>query len=384
MEKIPLVSVVIPMFNSAKFIPQTLESLLYQTMTDFEVIVIDDCSTDNSVAVVEKFSAQFGGRLHVIKLPKNTGMPGLPRNVGIQFARGKYIAFLDSDDLYTKTALEELSTLAEAYKADVVHTCDTYRLFNGRKLSIDAPEFTDFSKLTDCTNWSFSQWRKPVLPRPQQLNAPTLKPETLMGRVDSWIQWKYRLGVCANFCHRNFLIANQIFFPDMVAAEDQVFNFACLCLAKNFLRAPNVTYIVRPRMDSLSRDSYARNIQYFENYLRKWIKVIKVGFNEFEKVMARIPFFKNQLPQRYAVLEFFFNCVFIRHIAGKYAENHSPLIYQFIKKIFQSEDAALTAYLLNTVNIYRLKIIQLQAENNEMKKLAGELIKRFESKEFQR
>ena len=50
--KNPLVSVIIPMYNSAKFIPQTLESLLYQTMTDFEVIVIDDCSTDNSVEVV--------------------------------------------------------------------------------------------------------------------------------------------------------------------------------------------------------------------------------------------------------------------------------------------------------------------------------------------
>ena len=60
-EKIPLVSVIIPMFNSAKFIPQTLESLLYQTMTDFEVVVVDDCSTDNSVEVVEAFKNSVGG-----------------------------------------------------------------------------------------------------------------------------------------------------------------------------------------------------------------------------------------------------------------------------------------------------------------------------------
>ena len=116
-EKIPLVSVIIPMFNSAKFIPQTLESLLCQTMTNFEVVVVDDCSTDNSVEVVESFAERFGGRLHVVKLPKNTGTPGLPRNVGIQFARGKYIAFLDSDDFYARTALEELTTLAEDYRA---------------------------------------------------------------------------------------------------------------------------------------------------------------------------------------------------------------------------------------------------------------------------
>ena len=54
-DKIPLVSVIIPMYNSAKFITQTLESLAYQTMRDFEVVVVDDCSTDNSVEVVEAF-----------------------------------------------------------------------------------------------------------------------------------------------------------------------------------------------------------------------------------------------------------------------------------------------------------------------------------------
>ena len=59
MEKIPLVSVIIPMYNSAKFISQTLESLLYQTMKDFEVVVVDDCSSDNSVEVVESFEPKF-------------------------------------------------------------------------------------------------------------------------------------------------------------------------------------------------------------------------------------------------------------------------------------------------------------------------------------
>ena len=59
--KIPLVSVIIPMYNAAKFIPQALESLLYQTMRDFEVVVVDDCSTDNSVEVVESFAERFEG-----------------------------------------------------------------------------------------------------------------------------------------------------------------------------------------------------------------------------------------------------------------------------------------------------------------------------------
>ena len=60
-DRIPLVSVIIPMYNSAKFIPQTLESLLYQTLDNFEVVVVDDCSTDNSVEVVESYAERFGG-----------------------------------------------------------------------------------------------------------------------------------------------------------------------------------------------------------------------------------------------------------------------------------------------------------------------------------
>ena len=58
-ERIPLVSVIIPMYNAARFISQTLKSLLYQTMQDFEVVVVDDCSTDNSVEVVEGFKERF-------------------------------------------------------------------------------------------------------------------------------------------------------------------------------------------------------------------------------------------------------------------------------------------------------------------------------------
>ncbi|MBR4642267.1 MAG: glycosyltransferase family 2 protein [Selenomonadaceae bacterium] len=74
-EKIPLVSVIIPMYNAERFISQTLESLLYQTMKDFEVVVVDDCSTDNSIAVVESFKPRFDSGGGVIKnfMSSNSG-----------------------------------------------------------------------------------------------------------------------------------------------------------------------------------------------------------------------------------------------------------------------------------------------------------------------
>ena len=364
-EKIPLVSVIIPMFNAAKFIPHTLESLLYQTMQDFEVIVVDDGSTANSIEVAESFKEKFGERLRVIKLPKNSGMPGLPRNVGIQIAYGKYIAFLDADDLFTKTALEELSSLAENYQADVVHLKDSYRLFKGEKISVDDPRMTDFNFLTTPENFTFTEWRYPIFPRPEPLAEPALESEYLAPRLQAWIRWNYRLNVCANFCRREFLISNQIFFPEMPAAEAHIFNFACLCLAKNFLCAPNVVYIVRPKIDLTARDG--DKVQEVEKYFRKWLNVLNGGFNELEKFMDQFGFFKEQLNYRYSVLGFFFRCIIDTEIVRKYPADYSPLIYQIAKKGFKPDNAAFSSYLFNIFNIQRLQIAQLQAINDELK-----------------
>ena len=350
--KSPLVSVIIPMYNSAKFIPQTLESLLYQTMTDFEVIVIDDCSTDNSVEVVESFDELFGGRLHIIKLPKNAGSPGIPRNVGIQFARGKYISFLDSDDIYTRTALEELTTLAENYQADVVYLNDTY-MFLPRDLTANDPRIFDLAALTNPANLVFNDWRTPILPRPKPLPAPVLESDNLIERVQHWVNWNYRIGVCANFSRREFLIENQITFPDMVVAEDQVFNFTCLCLAKKFVCAPIVYYIIRPRVGSLTR---AKKLD--ENYFRKWFKIINNGFNEFEKAMDRMPALDDKSSLRYSVLNFFFTITFSRYILNVLNENYIPMFYQSIKKAFQGDSALLTTYLFDMVNNQLLQSIK--------------------------
>ena len=368
-EKIPLVSVIMPMYNSAKFIPQTLESLLYQTMKNFEVIIIDDCSTDNSVEVVESFAQRFatiGIALRGIKLSKNTGTPGIPRNVGIKVARGKYIAFLDSDDFYTKTALEELTTLAEKYQADIVHVDDTYGLFKGKGLSPDDPRMTNLKELTNPANFSISNWRYPVYSRPKTLSAPTLKPDTLEERVKFWAQWNYRSVTYANFCRREFLIENNIIFPNIVVDEDFVFGFACLCLAKNFLRAPNVYYIIRPRAGSLSREEM--NIQYDEKYLNKWFNVIKGGFRELNNFMDRIPFFGSHEELRFGVLNLFFMRIINFRVADKYKGDYNHLFYQMVKKEFSAENAELVAFLLNMINVYRLKIKSLDSSNQKLQK----------------
>lgn len=98
----PVVSVVIPMYNRQNVIGRAIESVLRQTFTNFEVIIIDDCSSDNSCSVVEQYT---DSRIKLIRCDENHGA-NYCRNIGIKESTGKYIAFQDSDDEWTKDKLE--------------------------------------------------------------------------------------------------------------------------------------------------------------------------------------------------------------------------------------------------------------------------------------
>jgi teichuronic acid biosynthesis glycosyltransferase TuaG len=99
-----LVSIITPSFNSEKFIAGTIQSVQNQTYHNWEMIIVDDCSSDKTVSIAEYF-ANNDNRITVYKLDKNSGT-GIARNTGLEKASGKYIAFLDADDLWKPNKLE--------------------------------------------------------------------------------------------------------------------------------------------------------------------------------------------------------------------------------------------------------------------------------------
>jgi len=103
----PLFSVIIPAYNRAPFIAQTLRSVLAQSFTNFEVIVIDDGSTDDTVAIARSFETSFSSRLRIVQQPN----AGPARNHAASLATGDYLAFLDSDDLWQPWTLETYAAL---------------------------------------------------------------------------------------------------------------------------------------------------------------------------------------------------------------------------------------------------------------------------------
>jgi teichuronic acid biosynthesis glycosyltransferase TuaG len=100
-----LVSIITPAYKAAGYITETIESVQKQTFTDWEMLIIDDCSPDETASVVRKL-AEKDPRIRLLKTPVNSG-PAETRNIGLRVAQGRYIAFLDSDDIWFETKLEK-------------------------------------------------------------------------------------------------------------------------------------------------------------------------------------------------------------------------------------------------------------------------------------
>lgn len=102
MQDYGLVSIITPTWNCGRFIAETIESVLAQTYSNWEMLIVDDCSTDNTKEIVERYNDP---RIHYHCLERNSGA-AIARNTALKMAKGRWIAFLDSDDLWTPEKLE--------------------------------------------------------------------------------------------------------------------------------------------------------------------------------------------------------------------------------------------------------------------------------------
>ena len=106
MISMPKISIIIPTYNSSLFIKRTIQSVINQTYTDWELLIIDDQSTDNTVELINEYVKQ-DKRIKLLKTAQNSGGPATPKNIGIENAVGKYVAFLDHDDEWLPEKLEK-------------------------------------------------------------------------------------------------------------------------------------------------------------------------------------------------------------------------------------------------------------------------------------
>ena len=108
----PEASVVVIAYNDARRLPRAVASVLAQSMGDVETVIVDDASTDGTGQVADRLAAAHPGRVRAIHLPANSGGCGRPRNIGIERSHGRYLMFLDSDDLLDRHACLNLVSAA--------------------------------------------------------------------------------------------------------------------------------------------------------------------------------------------------------------------------------------------------------------------------------
>lgn len=245
-------SIVIPVYNVEQYIAESLSSLVNQTLDDslYEILVIDDKSTDGSLAVCREFESRHAN-IRVFALPENTpGGAGIPSNIGIRNAKGRYVGLLDSDDVAAPTLFAELIEAADAALADLA-LCSfmTEYLADG---TLYAPHDT-------------RRWNRLFEPGFSDLSLEEQK--KLYLRIAP-VPWR-------KLYRREFLLRHNIFFPEgNFFYEDHPFHWFSIVQAERITaidkmlirhrqNRPGQTTAVAPGRASLQMIEHFRTIQKF-------------------------------------------------------------------------------------------------------------------------
>ncbi len=222
-----LVSVIMPAFNARDCVVAALQSVIDQTEQDFEVIVVDDCSSDETAAVVSAF-ARCEPRIRLITLAVNVG-PGAARNVAIEAATGSWIALLDADDRYRPSRLEQLLRMAMQNGADMVSDNILVCPKDGVK-----PDSVMFSEKR--------------IPYEKQLTAT----EFIAENTNVGIGGRLSFGFMQPMVRREFLVATGAKYPINRFGEDFMFAVQCLALGAKWWVTPAPLYLYTVRHGSLT------------------------------------------------------------------------------------------------------------------------------------
>ncbi len=216
-----LISVIVPCYNQAQYLPETLDSVIAQTYVNWECIIVNDGSTDNTAEIAQRYCAKDSRFRYVEK--ENGGLSSA-RNAGLEEAKGDYIQFLDSDDLLSENKFKLQLEAAVNSGADVV--VSRYDMYDGvRHVYFD-------------NEWSCS---KPLL--------------SVDGFLYSWGK-SFVIAIHAGFFSANFLAVNEIHFNEKVAAlEDWIFWYQIANYGARFVQIDNVLAHYRVHPGSMSTES---------------------------------------------------------------------------------------------------------------------------------
>jgi CDP-glycerol glycerophosphotransferase len=314
----PDISVVVIVYNDAIRLPAAVRSVLDQTLRNVEVVIADDCSTDGSYEVARQLAAR-SDRVRAIRLPENSGGCGEPRNQGIAVARGRYVMFLDSDDMLEPNACRNMLEAAESTGADLV---------SGLCLRVH----------TDSRHGKKVKWYPWLYRETRTFDSVAEIPDLMVFDTLS-----------TNKCYRReFLLDNGLTFPKGIHYEDLLFSARAYLAASRITLIPNTVYhwnvVEKAAVKSISNrrheiDNFADRVEIHRRIDRvleergqaqlKLHKDRKFLKHDLVLYLRDLPFLDDDYRHRFAAL------------ARDYIRDFSPKAYEELSPIHR-----LCAYLL--------------------------------------
>lgn len=294
----PTISIIIPIYNVAPYIIECLESVYNQSYPKTEVILVNDCSTDESMQIVYKFllSKQIKGT-KIIHHPHNRGLSE-SRNTGINHATGDYIYFIDSDDYITSDCIESFVSLAIKYEStNVIFGSATPKPITWNRICISSNK-NDIPEYTDNINWIRKSFAKiGYIP------------------VTAWNK----------LIKREHIINNNLYFKEGIIYEDQLWNFRLGNSILSIVFNKKSTYTYRYVPNSIINSDYSikkkdsevvitkeliKNIDY-RYFLPQFMHILRRNYTAFCNRYCH-----KQLPPYYILypkaLLFFIKCMFLK------------------------------------------------------------------------
>ena len=285
------------------------------------------------------FKLTRGGvdKLKLIRSKVNSGGAGTPRNIGMKISRAEYITFVDSDDIITKTAIEEFYVIAKKFDADVV-ACEKYFEIHGRDI---LPQSYITGKF---------------------VNVPTLVNDNLFERALALNHKEYIYSMCMKLIRRDFIIEENLELLDIMG-EDALMTWCMVCAAKKYVRIPNITYLYR-----IHNESAIHRQENLDTRIKKWFNSLTKGFCYLDKFLSRQKFFNDNLEARYLVLDALVKEFVGIYIMPLYAQIPTWQMDALIRKELECVEnkTALMAFLFSRMNVFNVNMNRQGATIQQM------------------
>ena len=239
------VSVIIPVYNTAEFLPQCLDSVINQTLKEIEIICINDGSTDNSLEILKEYAAKDK---RIIIINQKNQKQGAARNKGLKIARGEYIQFVDSDDWLSKNALSILYNKAHVTRAEIIH-------FEGVCYYVDTQKF--------------DQVRGLKIEYVHDINKIYSNQEVMNFILN------IPISACLFFYENQFIKKNKLAFPEQLCFEDNYFCHKALNAITRYVVLKEILY----NRTKHSQQTTAN----WDKYIYDYINVVRLIINFYTK-----------------------------------------------------------------------------------------------------